>query len=225
MKLRSIALAGLLGAGLIMTSGCGTDDVEKFVNNILNTSYITIANAANTQDFIVEGTVSSDTTVNQDSTKFFGVVDHNDYTVSTQGSTVSDTFHKDGGYLFGLCSNGAQAVSDSTDGHRINVVNLDSTNPIASQTIEFGFDNGDANISATVSVGTCAKVAVAAFDAINTGAVEAVKINGELISMPTLDQDVEDAIDALLGQAEFDLVVFDAVNNIGTAVPIVKPNL
>jgi len=224
MKLRSIALAGLLGTGLIMTSGCGSDDIEAAINNLLNTSYITIANAANTQDFIVEGTVSSDTTVNQDSTKFFGVVDHDDYTVSTQGGTVSDTFHKDGGYLFGLCSNGAQSVSDSSDGHRINVVNLDSTNAITTQTIEFGFDNGDANVSATVSVGTCNKVAVAAFDSINTGAVDAVKINGKLITMPTLDQDVEDAIDALLGKAEFDLVVFDAANSIGTGVPIVKPN-
>jgi len=225
MKLRSIALAGLLGSGLLMTSGCGTDDIEAAINSILNTSYITIANADATQEFIVEGSVSSDTTVNVNSTKFFGVINHDNYTVSTAGGGISHTFPKDGGYLFGLCSDGTQAVSDGSDTHRINVVNLDSAHAITSQTIEFGFDNGDANLSATISVGTCNKVAVPAFDNIDTGAVDAIRIDGKLITMPTFDSDLEDAIDALVGEAEFDLVVFDVTNNIGTAVPIVKPNL
>ena len=223
MKLRSIILAGLIGTSLLTMSGCNEDDVEKVINDILNTSYITIANAANTQDFEVQGTLSSDTSVVENGTKFFAVTDHSDYTVSTSGGTVSDTFHKDGGYLFGLCSNGAHAVSDSSDGHRIGVVNLDSDHNITNQKIEFSFSNGDANVSATVSVGACAKTIVPAFDNINTSVVNGLTVNGKSYSLMPLTPELEDAFEALEGRAEVDLVVFDVHNNIGTAIPIVKP--
>ena len=45
MKLRSIALAGLLGTGLIMTSGCGTDDVVDAINNLVKPNVVYVVNA------------------------------------------------------------------------------------------------------------------------------------------------------------------------------------
>jgi len=44
MKLRSIALAGLLGAGLIMTSGCTEDDVKDAINDLLKPNVVYVVN-------------------------------------------------------------------------------------------------------------------------------------------------------------------------------------
>ena len=44
MKLRSIALAGLLGTGLIMTSGCGTDDVVDAINDLVKPNVVYVVN-------------------------------------------------------------------------------------------------------------------------------------------------------------------------------------
>jgi len=44
MKLRSIALAGLLGAGMLMTSGCTEDDVKDAINDLLKPNVVYVVN-------------------------------------------------------------------------------------------------------------------------------------------------------------------------------------
>jgi len=44
MKLRSIALAGLLGGGLLMTSGCGSDDVVDAINDLVKPNVVYVVN-------------------------------------------------------------------------------------------------------------------------------------------------------------------------------------
>ena len=50
MKLRSIALAGLLGAGMLMTSGCTEDDVKDAINDIAKPNAIYVVNGFQTGD-------------------------------------------------------------------------------------------------------------------------------------------------------------------------------
>jgi len=59
MKLRSIALAGLLGTGLLMTSGCGTDDVVDAINDIAKPNAVYVVNGFQTGD--ITAYVGSDT--------------------------------------------------------------------------------------------------------------------------------------------------------------------
>ncbi len=44
MKLHSIALASLLGAGLLMTSGCGTDEIKDAINDIAKPNVVYVVN-------------------------------------------------------------------------------------------------------------------------------------------------------------------------------------
>ena len=227
MKLRSIALAGLLGASLLMTSGCDKDDVEKALNDIFNTSYITIANGiGNPPDFTVSGSIGS-VSVNSEKIGFVAAINDESYDVYVTGeSATKKTFVKDGGYLYGYCTNATgkitDVVDDVSDGVRFGIVNLSQTHYIGKD-IEITLRNGN-KISATVTVSTCDLTTVAAFNDISIKDIQSVSLGVNSLNVPdfnTLDPKIQDAINEYGDTAEFDLVIFSSTS--AALAPLVKP--
>ena len=232
MKLRSIALAGLLGTGLIMTSGCGVDDVEEFIQEAVKTAYITVANGQTSQNFNIGsiGTVP----VGEYLTDFTANLTQDSYIVS-HGDPAEDavSFPKGGGHLYGLCAaphatTSANVVADSNDGTRFKIVNLGVTDSTA---VVITLTTGDQDVTATVSADVCTKQAIPEFDAVDITKVTAVSIDADgagstpaiTIDVPTYEPEVQTVIDQLGDRAEFDLIVFDLSAGKGTIVPIVAP--
>ena len=84
MKLRSIALASLLGAGLLMTSGCGTDDVKNAINDIAKPNVVYVVNG---YDANITAYADSDSALLQNAQmKVFALT----------GSSTTDVYYKIG---------------------------------------------------------------------------------------------------------------------------------
>ena len=128
MKLRSIALSGLLGAGLLMTSGCSEDIIE----DILKANVI----------YTVNGTVSDVTfTVTGDTDAFVAskeyaphlLTGHSDYAVSYTPNTglVPISFPHGSVYMYAAanCTLAASGyLQHEVNANKVNFVNLSETN-------------------------------------------------------------------------------------------------
>lgn len=224
MKLRSIALAGLLGAGLVMTSGCGTDDVVDAVNDLLKINVIHLANGTSAPvDFAV--TSIPDETVGSMASTMVVVEGNDNYTVTAQGAS-SESFAKDSAHLYALCSSGSVITDSATGGDRqIEVINL-SGNIIdagSGQTLAVTlYDASDAVLASASLAGqtlaACSREALS-FPAFSLSAVKTVGVNDVNYTVPAYDSDVAAKIDQL-NNVDFDLVVFDPNAQKGTIVPL-----
>ena len=194
MKLRSIALAGLLGSGLLMTSGCGTDDIIDAINDALKVNVIHVANANSGVNFTVDGV---DEVVSQDSNKMFVVEGKDTYTVSNGVNNSPADFAKDSAHLYALCENGSVLTDTATGGVReIEVLNLSNTviDAGTGQTLAVTVFNGT-EVLATMNLSgqtlaACSREALptASF---NLSDVTRVEVNGVGYDVPPYDSDVE----------------------------------
>ena len=78
MKLRSIALAGLLGAGMLMTSGCTEDDIKDAINDLLKPNVVYVVNVYGAE-ITAHADSDSDTVANK-KMKVFALSDEGDTT-------------------------------------------------------------------------------------------------------------------------------------------------
>ena len=222
MKLRSIALAGLLGSGLLMTTGCGTDDIVDLVNDLVKANVIHVANANSGVNFTVDGV---DEVVSQDSSQMFVVNGKDSYTVSNGVNNSPADFPKDSAHLYALCENGGVITDTATgDVRQIDVINLSGTaiDAGAGETLEVSVFNG-ANLLATMQLSgqtldACTKEALPT-TSFNLSDVTRVEVNGVGYDVPAYDSDVTAVLDEL-NDVDFDIVVFDAATEKGTIVPL-----
>ena len=90
MKLRSIALAGLLGAGLLMSAGCTEDDVKDAINDLVKPNAVYVVNAYGTESITAYADSESGTVANGD-LKVFALAGEGDTDVYyTVGANSSD---------------------------------------------------------------------------------------------------------------------------------------
>jgi len=232
MKLRSIALAGLLGAGLIMTSGCTEDDVKDAITDITKANVVYAVNGyTDSTDITVGGTVYPVTAYNLEAVPLTG--DAQTAVSYTKNSNTSDESHFDYGnahmYIATDNSNCSQAgslfyVRDSSTGTgKVEVFNLTLSDYDATQeTVKVHINGGTVNervvaITATNSaVASCQKVAATQTLAdlnMQVGDTVAVEVNGQTSSAYTIEDNIPTNVD-------IDLVVFS--NDNGVFVPLIK---
>jgi len=224
MKLRSIILAGLLGGTLLMTSGCGSDDVKDAIADALKTSVIHVANAHPTEtNFIVEGALDGENKiVAKNSSEIFSANGENSYTVSNGDNDSPVDFEKDSAHLYALCANGT-VITDSAKGKReIEILNLSGI-PLSGNDVTVTlYNESGANIATKTlgkELGAC-KNEVLTFDSsFNLKDIETVEINDANYTIPGYGSDVTKVLDSLDG-VDFDIVVFDESANKGTIIPL-----
>ena len=202
MKLRSIALAGLLGAGLLMTSGCNEDDVKDLLPKIASVNVVN--GTAGNLDVTVDGTekpVSSYGTF----TGFSSTTTDSTVDISFPGnpSTAVST-----GDIHVVGINTACAdiyIDDKIDDKKIRVMNL-SNSSITASTIEITNTNGT-SITLPSDVGSCKIVST------YTGSILGIwtiKVNGAQVGSSV------DISTSLIAGVE--LVIYD--NSTATVIPI-----
>ena len=228
MKLRSIALAGLLGAGLMMSAGCTEDDVVDAINDALKTNVIYVANAtAGDVTYTIEGELNSNSQiVGANESKMFFTQGQDTYTVANSVNNEPRDFAKDSAHLYAQCNSEAIITDTATGGARqIEVVNLSST-PIdagSGQQVGITLYNAAGTVlaSATLSgqtLAACAKEALPAMT-FNLSDVKTIEVQDINYTVPAYDQDVTDVLNSL-NDVDFDIVVFDVATQKGTVVPL-----
>jgi len=219
MKLRSIALAGLLGGALLMMSGCSKDDVIDAVNDALKANVIHVANANSGTAFYVDG---EDKQVSEDSSRMFIVKGKNSYTVSDGVNNIEKNFPKDSAHLYALCENDTVLTDTATDGGReIEILNLSgATLSGGNVTVTLYNDSGTAIATKALNkaLDACQRevLDLTGFDLKD---VETVEINDVNYTIPNYNSDVTAVLDSL-NDVDFDIIVFDEATPSGTIVPL-----
>lgn len=101
MKLRSIALAGLLSSGVLMTSGCGTGDLTGFVGDVLQQNVVyTVNGTGGPVTFSVTG--AADTLVEDQNFTANLLTGYDNYSVtySPNGGIDPKTFPAGSTYMY-----------------------------------------------------------------------------------------------------------------------------
>ena len=237
MKLRSIVLASLLGAGLGMSSGC-SDAVKDAINDLEKTNVITIANANSNSAFYIDNELKE---VVQNSSKMFVVADNDTYAVRSDATSFTTSFAKDGSYLYAQCKiivggeNGV-LVDAGTGTRNIQVFNIsgEAIGNESDEPVEITLYGAGENILATAKItdprndnaemtklNSCYKADVSFEGDFKLVDVKMVQVGDTFINVPAYDQDIAEAIDAL-DQLDFDVVVFNAMEGEekGTIIPL-----
>lgn len=239
MKLRSIALASLLGAGLVMSTGC-SDAIKDAINDAVKTNVITIANANDNPAFYIDNELKE---VGQNSSRMFVVADNDTYAVRSDATSFEASFPKDGSYLYAQCKmitggeNGvmldagtgtrniqvfnlsAEAIGNAETPVNITLYGADGIEGIPLATARITDPNND-NAEMT-KLDSCYKADVTFENDFKLVDVKVVKVGDTIINVPAYDQDIADAIDAL-DHLDFDVVIFNAMEGEeqGTIVPL-----
>ena len=226
MKLRSIALAGLLGSVLLMTSGCSKDDVTDAVNNALKTNVIHVANGTgNVLTYSIEGELDSNSQdVNSHESKMFFTEGQDVYTVSNSLNNTPKDFAKDKAHLYAQCAVSGDVLTDTAtpSPRQIEIINLSDAEITSGGSVTVTlYDKNDVDIKHDTLNNTLAVCARATLDldGVALKNVKTVEINDVNYTVPDYDQNVIDALDSL-NDVDFDIVVFDAATNKGTIVPL-----
>ena len=220
MKLRSIALAGLLGTGLLMTSGCGTDDVTDLVGDLIKQNVVyTLNGTSGPVTFTVTG--DTDTEVLSQEYAPHVLTGSSTYDVSYSGGP-NVSFPDGSVYLYAAttCSTASGALSHEVNANKVNIVNLSETDivPGVDTSIVVTQVNGTTH-SITETVGKCS---VAGVPSLNSVVLEndmniTVTSNGIVLTNYTVTGIDPDLI-ALGNTVKVDVVLFN--DNTVTAVPM-----
>ncbi len=231
MRLRSIVLAGLLGTGALMSSGCGTEDVTSLISSALNTNVINLANARTAQvDFTING---ESNLVNSQTNKMAVVTGSDNYVVNNIVVDSPVPFAADSAYLYGLCVSDNVITDSATGGARqIEVINLSDA------VLDAGADQnitvtlyGDAGVLATASLsgqilGGCNRE-VLPISNFTLSAVKTVEVNDINYTVPAYSDEVAAKLDEL-NDVDFDIVILQYDSATAASVPakiIVQPTI
>ena len=231
MKLRSIALAGILGAGLFMTSGCGVDNVTDIVNDALKTNIIHLANGQEQPvRFQVDGDLSGDEVVKAYTSTMVFVNGQDNYTVNNTTVDAPKIFSKESAHLYALCANDS-VITDSATGNarKIEVINLSNTvigTTEAGINVEFFNAVGEVLASQHIAgaVGACERATIPNPEDLQLTDVKEIAVSGVHFVIPDYDDDIKQKIDEL-NDVDFDVIVFDAntTDPKGAVVPLATP--
>ena len=237
MKLRTIALAGLLGTGLLMSSGCGGDSVKDAIESALKLNVVHVANGMTKEvQFTVKGNVDGESqVVKAQKNKMFVLSGKDSYQVTNTEINAPHNFGKDSAHLYALCANGTGVMVDTaTAGDRkIEVFNLSEKNlgdSTASVNIALygASDNLLSHASPTAGyVGSCNKAGLSFtpsdFKLVDVKKVQ-FSINGSdfNVTVPNYDKDVQAKL-AKLNSVDFNIVVYDLDQEKATIVPLATP--
>ena len=167
MKLRSIALAGLLGTGLLMTSGCGTSDLTGFVGDLLQQNVVYTVNGYGSD---VNFTVGSDSQIVADKSYATNLLTgSSSYAVSyTPNNGITPVSFADGStyiYTATTCTS-AGHLEHEVNTNKVNVINLSSSIISAdSNTIVITQADGTEH-NVTEAIGGCAVTSVASLNTV-----------------------------------------------------------
>ena len=135
MKLRSIALAGLLGAGLLMTSGCNEDDVLDAVGDLLQQNVVYTVNGTGGD---VTFTVGSESTLVADKAFNADLLTGSDsYAVSytPNNGLIPVSFDEGSTYIYAAttCTSAGQ-LNHEVNTNKVNIINLSNTEIVPGDT-------------------------------------------------------------------------------------------
>lgn len=221
MKLRSIALSGLLGAGLLMTSGCGTDDVTDLVGDLLQQNVVYTVNGTGGDVTFTVGTESNlvvDKAYNADL-----LTGSDSYAVSytPNGGLTPVSFNEGSTYIYAATTcTGAGQLNHEVNANKVNIVNLSTEiTPGEVTSIVITQADGITTHDVTEIVGGCAVTGVPSLNGVvieNEMNIK-VTVNGEVIQDYTVTEIDPDLI-ALGNTLKVDVIIFD--DNTLSAIPI-----
>ena len=217
MKLRSIALAGLLSAGLLMTSGC----TEDLIEDILKVNVIYTLNARGEQvTFTVTG--DTDTPVQDQEYAPHLLTGHSDYAVSyTPGAPVPISFPYGSVYMYAAanCSLAANGyLQHEVNANKVNFVNLSEVNlPGSSSLIVITQADGVTTHTVAEDIGLCSVNGASSLDGVVFENDMTISLDGGTTTAYTVTGMDPDLI-ALGDRLKIDVVLFDG--NM-TVVPMV----
>lgn len=208
MKLRSIALAGLLGAGLVMTSGCGKDDVKDILN--INTSAVYAVNDLS-GDINVTVKDEQKTVESMGIAKVFPTTSQDDklnvsYDDGASTDLGSTQLNNDGIHVYAAtqCDPTKEFLVDTYDGKKVRVMNLTGA----------AIDKGNVvvthdGVPVTIPE-NAAPCAVTSTFTDDTRGIWSVTVDGEAYPDVNLTKNIG-----------FEIVVYSTAPNVGTIVPLV----
>lgn len=205
MKLRSIALAGLLVTGIVVMSGCSEDDVKELLG--INTSAVY---AVNDLGSAVDVTVGGDTqqVESQGLAKVFPTTSTDSkVVVSYSSGTGSVSLNNDGIHVYAAtsCTGSTDGrLVDTYNGQKIRVMNLTDA-PIVKTDIELV--HNEVVVPLPDDAAACAVTLANVTD--TTGDWNVTVNGGETYSV---------TLPANIG---FEVVVYSTTPNSGTVVPLV----
>ena len=152
MKLSSIALAGLLGVGMVMTSGCEKDDViprvasVSVINNDIGTTSISMTVDGNSKDVTYQS---------NSATTFITTTTDATVSISMQGKSAINV-SSEGTHIVGIntaCDSVISSVyvKDTLDSNKIRVMNL-TTNALVNEIV---VKHNGTKINIPQSIGAC----------------------------------------------------------------------
>ncbi len=186
MKLRSIILAGLLGGTLLMTSGCGSDDVKDLVNKLAKPNVVYVVNGYG--DNIVAHADSDTKTIAPSKLHAFALTGDDKTSVSYEfgGSPSATTkFNYGNAHMLvasecGTLTNGlGQLIDSSTGTGQVEVFNVTgSPHDIATDTITIIVNGTRTDLTASTSeIADCGRVvALENMGALNIAKGSAVQV-------------------------------------------------
>ena len=207
MKLRSIALAGLLGAGLLMTSGCTEDDVIDAIKDALHVNVVYAVNGIAGTTVTFSATDQTDVPVVYKSFTAFPLAGQSSYTVSYNGGSAA-TINSDGIHLYVATSCNANGyLQSSEDANRVQVVNL-TTAPLVGSNIVVQTSQG--TVSGSTSVNPCTVGSISDFNNIVIENDMNISLDGgtTYTSITGIDANYL----AIANNVKFDIVVFEDNN-------------
>jgi len=233
MKLRSIALASLLGAGLLMSTGCTEDDVKDAVNDLVKPNAVYVVNAHGTDAITAHADSESKPVANGDMEIFALAGQGNTDVYYTVGS--NDSEHTSLAYgnahlyvasdICNVGTNGFGKITDVSSGQGIvklvNATNAaltaDSTNTVTVHVTNNGTtDDIDLVLESGTTVASCAK-ATSTTKISDLGIVQGSVISVTIGSTTSDPYTVEDNVPTTV---DVDIVYLGNENAV--AVPLVK---
>lgn len=207
MKLRSIVLAGLLGAALVMTSGCGTDDVKDILG--VNTSALYAVNDLS-GNIVVTVNGEQKTVDAMGIAKVFPTTSRDDnLDVSYDNGASTDLgsvqLNNDGIYVYAAtdCNASKDYLLDTYNGQKVRVMNLTDA-AIVKTDIVVKHDGADVSIPENAAA--CAVTSTFTGD---TTGIWSVTVNGKTYDDVNITRDIG-----------FEIVVYSTAPNEGTIVPL-----
>ena len=205
MKLRSIALAGLLGAGLLMTAGCDKEDVP-----FVNIASVSVVNGSITPNVNVVVDGNTQQVDWQDTFKFFPTTTTDDnINVSYEGGP-NLSLNSEGTYIVGINTNCPRSdyVVDKLDANKLRVMNLSDNEQVQVSDVNITHDG--------VAIPLPAVLTECSTNSTYTGTLEGtwtLQINSGPIETVTIDSSNP--------TSGIELIIYKVDKQKGTVIPLI----
>ena len=223
MKLRSIAMSGLLGAGLLMMSGCSAEDVADLVGDVLNQNVIYTVNGTDISvTFSVTG--ATDTEVADRNFTAHLLTGHDNYDViyTPSGGVDPKSFPAGSVYMYTATTCDALGyLQHEVNANKVNFVNL-SANEISTSNTRIVVTQADGVTEHTLdeNLSGCQVTAAPSLDGMVLENDMNIKItNGPVTLFDYTVTGLDPDLVAIQDRIKVELIIFDDMTM--TIVPMV----